>query len=478
MRKNALIKRIIIFILLLVLVTTTGATCSSKKKNGDKQITITIWRTFDDEVVFQKAIESYERSNPNVTINYLKKDYAEYEQESLDALAAGKGPDIWSIKNDWVYKHYDKLVPMPKKLFIKNNKDTRTDLEIYKGFFPDIVVADNVIDDKIYGLPYSVDSLVLYYNKTHFKDIEKELYAAGRKEESRLFRYLPNDWESFLTLSKLLTKKDANGNIILSGAVLGTANISNAVDILSVLMLQNNTQMTSADKLTATFNLPVTRETGTPVYAGTNALNFYTSFADPTKENYMWNDSLGDSLLAFINGKTSMMINYAYQRKRISQEAPNLLYDISPLPQVNGATKSVDYASYWTETVTNNSKNPSAAWNFIKFYYTNYLGDYQSATQKPLPKRINELQVPQTKERVSSGRDPLKFQMMSAAYWYHGKYPDKITTIFQKMIADVVVNKEPLQKSIDAAAASVTELYKLSASNTTQPPTTTSTSSK
>lgn len=467
----------IAFVLIIILATSAmGASCDcagSGSKSDLPTVHLTIWGPIEGEEIYKPIIDdyiAYTENEMNLSIDYVKKDYAEFEESTLNALAAGTGPDIWIIKNDWVYKHADKLVSMPDGLLKRSDNDSRTNLQIYKDTFPDIAVQDNIINNEIYGMPYSIDTLVVYYNKDHFKEVHKQLYEADRDSDAQLLELPPNNWEEFLKASELLTKKDSGGNIIRSGAALGTAdNVDNSTDILAALMIQNKTQMVSADRLTATYNLAISKDTGEPAYTGTQALNFYTSFADKNKENYMWNSSMPNSVDAFIQGKASMMINYSYVQKRIGQEAPTLNYKISPFPQIAGATESTDYASYWTNTVTNNSQNPDEAWNFINYVFNNDLTTYLNATELPSAKRINNLEIPKTKERVSSGENPLKFQKMTAKYWYEGKYPVKVANSFYQMIQDVVVNKQPLQKSIDASASTVTELYKLSAQSNTSP---------
>lgn len=468
-----MLKKVIFGLVLVLIITTTGASCNctnTTDKSKLPNISLTIWGPVDEATVYEPIIDRYVlqmQNQANISINYVKKDYAEYESISLNALAAGSGPDIWIIKNDWVDKHADKLVPMPDGVMQKNSSDTRTNIAVYEDTFPQIAIDDNIIDGNIYGMPFSIDTLALYYNKDQFKNELNALYKEKRNNEAKLFELPPNNWDEFITMATLLTKKDDSGNITRSGAAMGTANnIDYATDILAVLMMQNQTQMTSADKLTATFNLPVTKDSGEPAYTGTQALSFYTSFADSSKDNYSWNIAMPDSLDAFIAGKASMMLNYASAQQRISQEAPTLNYGIGPLPQVSGATTSIDFASYWTNTVTNNSQNPDEAWKFINYVFNNKLDTYLAATGLPSAKKINILSVPKTKERVTYGDDPFKYQIMSAKYWYRGKYPSKVASAFYQMIQDVIVNKEALQKSIDKAAATVTELYKMSVQNT------------
>jgi len=472
------LRKIIIFSLVAVFLITNGAacSCSPNAQQVKQKITLTMWGVFDDETVFKPMIDLYQSLNPNVTINYVKKDYNEYIQQSVDAIAAGKGPDIWMLRNDWVFEQSDKLKTMTPGLFKKSDQDTRTDIQIYKDMFPNIAVQDNIINDQIYGIPLSIDTLAVYYNKQHFNEVQNNLYSQNKSSDALLFNYSPNTWEDFMKMSQMLTKKDANGNITRSGAALGTAsNISNASDIAAALMIQNNTEMTSADRLTATFNLPISKQTGELVYPGTEALKFYTSFSDQKFGNYMWNNSLENSILAFEKGTASMMISYGYTRKRLSQEAPQLQYGIGPFPQINGATTSSDFASYYSVTVTNNSKYPVSSWSFIKFLYEN-IDTYLSATQRPSPKRISDISIPLTKERSTLGGNPFSYQIMSAKYWYKGKYPIKVDNAFFQMIDNVSTKGEDSQKAIDAAAVIVTELYKLTNQNITSTPRPTSAS--
>ena len=112
-----------------------------------------------------KASKAYEKAYPNIKINYRKLTYAEYEEEVVSALAAGKGPDIWSIHNTWLPEQIDKLSPMPETVM-------RPDL--YKETFVDVAAFDMTgPDEQLYGIPFSVDSLALYYNKDYFNTVPR-----------------------------------------------------------------------------------------------------------------------------------------------------------------------------------------------------------------------------------------------------------------------------------------------------------------
>ena len=453
---------LICVVLILFSSSLTGASCfpGQPDQSQQEQITLTMWGLFDDKEVFDPIINNYQSNNTNIKINYIKKDYNEYELISSEALASDEGPDIWAIQNDWMARDYKKIQPMPSGMLTSSsvgNKD-KSDMDIYKSTFPDIVYTDNVIDDKIYGMPLSVDTLALYYNTDIFKAKANELYNINKNDEAKLFENPPGDWDTFVKLSKMLTQKNGN-DITVSGAALGTNNnVDKSVDILSALMLQNNTTMVAADKQSAAFNLSRTKESGGVVYPGTNALDFYTSFANPNKETYMWNSSMPDSVTAFMDGKVAMMIHYSYIQKRISQEKPTLNYSIGPLPQIKGTNSPIDYTTYWTETVTKNSKHPKEAWNFIIYCATQSAQTYAAATKRPAPNRVDQASVPQNiEERVTFAGNLFDFQKISAHDWYKGTRPDKVNTIFLDMINNVDKGQNS-QLAIDAAATAVTAL--------------------
>ncbi|MFA6082440.1 MAG: extracellular solute-binding protein [Patescibacteria group bacterium] len=454
MNNKLIAAAIAIFALIIVVIIVIFALSSGKTKtttpttNGN--ITLTVWRTFDEDYTYSQIIQNYQEAHPNVTIKYVKKDLADYEDATINALAAGTGPDIWSINNTWIPRDLDKLVTMPDDFF-KTKKETRNNQDYYSQTFAKIVSNDNLIDGKIYGLPMYVDNLALYVNQQLWDNGRSAYRKANSNNQSfddSLFRNFPGTWDELLAELPYLTKKDASGNITQGGIALGTANnTSFSADILSLLMMQNGTTMVDTPTKSARFNTLVNDASGKPIYNGTNALDFYTSFSNPAKSNYTWNNSQPNALQAFENGQLAMMIGYQYIAQTLKQQAPTLQYQVTYMPQVKGAT-TVNYANYWTETVTNNSRNQSTAWDFLAYAAT-HANSYLNAT-----KRTSAL-LPDPRNPKTS--DPFIDQVTTSTTWEQGKSPEKVTAAFNDMINNVLKG-QPLQQSIDAAANTVTDL--------------------
>lgn len=454
MQKPKINRLFVLFSIFIVTVALSGCSLfgGGGSGGGEKpEYNLTIWRLFDDYEVFDPIVKDYQRDHTDITftVTYEKKDYEEYVESTVDSLAARNGPDIWMIRNDWIPKQYEKLIPMPE--------DIMGDINTYINSYPPVFSQDAIIDNKVYALPWSVDTLALYYNTDIFLEKRHQMEEAGEiGRGDTTLEEPPGDWEEVIRYLKLLTQKDGNDIQGAGIALGGSDNVDRSVDILTALMLQNHTNMISEDKKSAAFNLSITKGTGEPYYPGIKALDFYKSFSDPSKETYTWNNSMPNSIQAFIEGKTAMMIHYAYIQPYLYEKAPTLNYGVGPLPQIKDAKEPVDYSSYWVETVTNNSEYPELAWDFIKYVASS--NTYNKATGRPSPYMPQPDQIPIVKQRMDNKSQTFVFQLASAQNWYKGKYPQKVDTIFTQLIENITKYGQDSKTSIDTAAANITAL--------------------
>ncbi len=436
---------IIIAIALVVLIGITTAFFATRQKQAgpapkDDNITLTYWRPLDDSATFQPVIDEYQKTNPKVKIEYKKIPIKDYETQLLDAIASGRGPDLFSVGNAWMPKYFDKLAPSPE------DKLSVADFE--KAYYP-IAAKDNIKDKRIYGIPYSIDTLALYYNT--------DLYGKADISEP------PKTWDEVVGKpadpsrpseaakpSMLAKLNNRQGNAFKQSAIaVGNNQTQRSSDVLSLMMLQQRTAMTNDNRDQATFNL-TQKVDGKDVHLGTEALRFYTSFADPRTPNYSWNGSLGDSVKAFAEGRTAMMVGYAYNIPTVERLNPNLKFDIAPVPQIGGSDP-VNYASYWSEVVSKSSGHQDEAWEFIRF-----------ASEQEQLRLINEntKRIPARKEMgpPQSRLETFKIQAETAVGWYQADY-SKAEAIFADMITQVL-SGEDAQRAADNAANRQTEVLK------------------
>jgi multiple sugar transport system substrate-binding protein len=296
-----------------------------------KPVTLTFWGVFDTAKTYEPLIQSYQKSYRHVTINYIEKPAATYENDLLQALARGEGPDIFMMHNRWLPRWQDKIAPVPETYYTPQTFD-RT--------FADVASADLVRDDKVWALPLSIDTLALFYNR--------DLFNNARIVEP------PKTWEAFLEAVRALTRRDDAGNITRAGAALGAAeNVNRAADILTLLMMQSGSTITD----------PKTGRAA--IQTAKRSLEFLTDFANPARSIYTWNRRQHNSIDAFIEGRAAMMLNYGYQIPIIKARAPQLRFAAAPAPQESARDLDVTLANYWAYTVNKASPNALAAWHFL-----------------------------------------------------------------------------------------------------------------
>ncbi|MDD3711625.1 MAG: extracellular solute-binding protein [Patescibacteria group bacterium] len=434
-------KKIFLILLFFVFLLTIGAGCKKKTmEQTTEPITLNYWRVFDGQDDFADIIAKYNAQHPYITINYRKLRYEEYEAELLNAFAEDRGPDIFSIHNTWVKKYENKLAPLPeqttmifpvtqgsiKKEIIPETRVSRSlNAKEIKQSFVDTVYSDVIIDNKIYGLPLSVDTLAMYYNQDLFDQ-------AGVIE-------VPKYWNrEFQQTVKKLTKLDLKGEILQSGVALGgSTNIERYSDILSVLMMQNGAVMAN-DSGQILFNTIPAVFKDNEYNPGLMALRFYTDFANPVKEVYSWSNDLPSSVNMFTSGKLAIMFGYAYHLPIIKTTAPKLNFLIAPLPQIEGSSVPVNFANYWVEVVSQKSKYQNEAWNFIQFMTNaDQVTSYLTKTKKPTALRSL---IAQQKEDLDIGI--FVDQVLTAKSWYRGKGPVLMENFFAQMIEAALSDTE------------------------------------
>lgn len=328
--------------------------CGCKSTAEKYKVDLEIWGVMDDSDAYSEIFKKYSELNPNVgEITYKKQRIETYEKDLIDALASGKGPDIFLINNTWLPTFSNKIVAAPKEILTEQK---------FRKDFVDVCANDFISNGDIFAVPLSVNSLALYYNKDLFN-------AAGITAP-------PKTWDEFLDSTEKITRIDSVGEINPSGAAMGTAyNINRSTDVLGLLMLQNGVEMRDGNDRVSFGNDP----------NAIKALDFYTQFAKVGAPNFSWNPRLHYSIDAFSEGTVAMMFNYSWQMDIIRSKSPKLNFAITDIPQ-SDPSNPVGYANYWGYAVVSNKiieVNPKSklapvtnelrvaeAWKFLTYLTT------------------------------------------------------------------------------------------------------------
>lgn len=414
---------VILFFVLIFLGIIPGLRPSSSNNfYGGNQTKITLWGT-DNQTAIQPLINSYSQINKNVQIIYSQFDEDNYEKNLIDALASGKGPDIFFFHNTWLPKHINKISPTP---------DAQLTLSQFRSLFPTVTEQNFVNNNKIYALPLYIDTLAFIYNKDIF---DKKGIALP-----------PSTWPDLQNLIPKITELDPSGRIIKSAVAIGGSekSIGRASDLLSEIMLQFGADMFNQQKNQANFSDD----------KGLSALNFYLSFSDSNYKNYTWNDNLRYSLDNFASSQTASIFNYAASIPVIKSKNPYINLTVSPMPQLDPSNQ-INYANYWGLAVSAQSKNQNTAWDFIISTLTNSQISASYLKNSQLPPALRTLII---QYQTDPDLGVFANQALSARSW---QQPDNsmISQIFSDMIESVLSGKLSSERALKQAENNVNNLW-------------------
>lgn len=436
------------------------------KTVNPRPITLNYWFVEGEEKDYREMVNAYRSYHPYVNIKFKKWKLEEYENALIQGWARDAGPDIYSLPNNWLRKYYQEFIqPLPsqtnvayyqkqKFLFFRESvkisyipKNSLTPAEIRSSYIDlvgqDVILKDSKNKEKVYGLPYSVDTLALFYNK----DL---LSNAQIVEPART-------WKDLVEQTPRLTKLDNENNILQSSIALGLANnVNNYFDILSLLMLQNGVQMYSSSDNKITFT------TGDNNTLAGQALDFYASFADLNKETYSWNEKQTQAIDAFIAGRSAYFFGYLTDKKSLDEQAAGLNYDVTSMLHVNGDGTDrllnragnplqVNTARYWVETVSKKTKAVNEAWDFVQFIAKEKRNkQFAEKTGQISPlKTILASQVKNQSLAVWAN------QALTAKSWYQGRDASAVEEIFAEMIEAVVSEGVSPGEALKTAAGKI-----------------------
>lgn len=449
--------KIISLLLVGVFMITSGFGCkglSCQTGSQSQPVTLTYWGVWDSPDQLGSLIQGYQASHPTVKVVYKQLRYEEYERKLLEAWADDRGPDVFAIPVSWLNKYQSRIVPMPATVKIPVQevkgtlkKETVISLQTIKGLtanelksqYVDVVYNNVVKNNQIYALPYSLDTLVTFFN-------EDLLDQASLPEKITTFNDLVDQ-------TSVLTKVDANNKIVQSGVALGGAdNIPRFFDIISSIMLQTEVNLKGNG-----FNPTADNQSAARFR---EAINFYTSFARPGLSAYSWDKTLPNAFDMFSAGKLAYFFGYSYHADALRAKGVPFEWGITNFPQTEGSQGTKYYADYWVNVVAKKSKNSDVAWNFVQNTASaQNVKKYLDQNKKPTALRalVNE-------QKNNPDIAPFASQVLTADNWYNGYNFPQAESYMAEFINGVVDNKIDVnnKNDLELFISRINQTYKLS----------------
>jgi multiple sugar transport system substrate-binding protein len=295
-------------------------------------ITYSIWGD-PQEIASQTAIaDAFHAANPDITVNVDVSDWDAYWDKLQTGIAGGAAPDVFAMDGPLFPDYQSRDVLLDLKPMIDRDGYDLTQLA-------DQGVADfTTADGGQYGLPRDLNTIVLYYNKAMFDE-------AGIPYPDETW-----DWTKLRDVAKQLTKdKNGDGTPDQWGFYTETTDMENFW--LSAVW-QNGGDVLAPD--------------GTSTVLDTDQAAGGIQFL----QDLIWKDKVmpdpaitaetGD---AFEQGQAAMEANGSWLVP--THTAAGLDFGVAPLPA--GPAGRFTSVNPTGAVVYKGSKNPDAAWAFVKY---------------------------------------------------------------------------------------------------------------
>lgn len=243
------------------------------------------------------------------------------------SFASGQGPDIFIISPGDFLRYYNGGVLQDLTPAIE---------EAARADFPESVIANRMVDGKIYGVPMEVEPMAFYYSVKAFEE-------AGLNEND-----VPATWEQLLEVGKKLTTAERYG-VLFETTPGYYQNFT-----WYPFMWQGGGEFQTAEGKSA-FDSPATVQ----------ALKFWqdaiNSGAAPRQ---MLGGGGGDIVANLGSGYCAMQNVGIWGISAMDNNAPDVPYGIFKLPVPTGG-KYVTVGGGWAFVANSKGKNPEAAAKFI-----------------------------------------------------------------------------------------------------------------
>src|SRR5699024_11216274 len=128
---------------------------SSEEQAGNKEsdYDLRVWEDDEKSAGIENAIEQFEEEN-DVKIKVVEETYAQQIEKLRLDRPARTGPDVLTMLNDQI------ATAVVESILQEINVD-----EEVSSNYTEVAMDSQIVDDKVYGLPKSIETSVLFYNK-------------------------------------------------------------------------------------------------------------------------------------------------------------------------------------------------------------------------------------------------------------------------------------------------------------------------
>lgn len=314
----------------LLLAAITGA-CGGAA--SDRGVTLTFWAFGREGEVVAELTREFERTHPDVRVVVQQIPWRAAHEKLLTAYVGETLPDIAQLGNTWIAEFTALGALTPLDSLLAQSQTLRA-----SSFFPGIW-ATNVIDSVVYGIPWYVDTRVLFYRS----DL---LAKAGVTS-------LPSTWEEWRVAMRRLRE-------LSSGTAYAIYLPVNEWTQPVILGLQTGSRLLADNGTRGAFRDSTFRR----------AFDFYISLFTDTLAPVLGSSQIANRYQEFARGTFAMYITGPWDLGEFATRLPPELqssWATAPLPGPTAGQPGVSIAGGSSLVLTAGSRHRREAWQLLEF---------------------------------------------------------------------------------------------------------------
>jgi multiple sugar transport system substrate-binding protein len=325
-------KKIVFSLVLAAMLLLSACGGKAGGTSGKAEVSYMGWGDPAELEVWNKIIADFEAANPGITVKVEVSDWDSYWTKLKTLLAANTPPDIFAIDAPYYLDYQSKGVLLNLQPYID------ADPTMLDGLYPQTLKAYQTADG-YFGLPRDFQTIVLFYNKTMF-DAASMAYPTANWT-----------WDDLRTAAKQLTRDTSgDGKTDQYGFTFDMWDMEPG---WSEALWDYGGDIISADHAQTLIGSPEARKAWQLLYDMT--------FVDKSVPDANTSGQYGGDL--FMAGVAAMMPMGHWAVPSYAEAS--FKWDVVPMPAgPAGRFTSVNSAGF---VVAKASKNPEAAWKFVKF---------------------------------------------------------------------------------------------------------------
>ena len=296
----------------------TGATVNTSAAASG---TLEVWAMGAEGDQLKTITANFMADNPNVKVNVTSIPWSSAHDKFVSAASANVLPDVAQVGTTWVAEFAGQIDPTPSN--------------IDNGKFLEGAQKTTVVNGTSLGVPWYVETRVVYYNK-------KVAAKAGVTAE-------PKTWDEFASMVKAMKEK--------GGATYGISlqpGGDGSWQTVLPMMWSSGGQVNSADAKSWTFDDP----------KNAAGLKFYQDFFNQGLANKA---PVGDTLVAdFASGKVPMFISGPWMMAGVEKDGKMAKedYGVFVMPKKESGASFIGGSNL---AVFKATKNRDAAWKLVDY---------------------------------------------------------------------------------------------------------------